>query len=404
MTAPSRLSAEPVTDFAGPGGRASGAIGEAVAVAREWAGEGLVALLLSGSHATGEGVWLEHEGRGITLSDADLYAVMADERACREGAARARAGRPAAAERLRRAGLEAPLEVGFLTRAGLARMGAKPGTIELARHGRVVAGDPGALAEVPRFAPRDVPAEETALLLENRGLELLAARPPAAARGPLERARALHGTLKAAADLAAVLALRAGELPDGTAARVAWARERAAAALAPVLSPDRLGLPAELGRLWDDALAWRTGRAHAPTGDEAAGAWRSAVRAWCAVWDAGSGGTAREPWERALRSAARAPLRRRLRRALSAPAAGSPLRRLALTLAGTPQHRVNASAAVLLAAAAASRSTPALPAGALRALHALGVSGASGWEEACRDVVRAWDAVVLGGQRGTDGR
>lgn len=403
MTAPSRLSAEPVTAIAAAGEPASGAVREAVAVAREWAGDGLVALLLAGSHATGEAVWLEHGGHRVTLSDVDLYAAMRDESACRTARARARAGRAAAAERLRATGLEAPVEVGFLTLEGLARLPAKPGTIELARHGRVVAGEASALGRVPRWTPRDVPAEEAALLLENRGLELLLAWPDLGADDPLARARARHGTLKAAADLAAVLALRGGELPDGTAARVAWARERLATLLAPVIGPERLGIPAELVRLWDACLAWRAGGAAPPAAAAADAEWRSAVRAWCAVWEWWFGGAV-EPWERALRAGARAPLRRKLRRGLGATGAGGPARRLALALAGTPQHRVNASAAVLLlcAAAVGPGATPGLPAGALRALRALGVSEAGGWGEARRDVVRAWDEVVLGGRRGTD--
>lgn len=402
MTARSRLSAEPVTAMAAAGGPAPDAVREAVAVARDWAGDGLVALLLSGSHATGEAVWLQLGGRRVTLSDVDLYAAMRDERACRAATARARAGREAAAGRLRAAGLEAPLEVGFLTLDGLSRMPAKPGTIELARHGSVVTGDLSALGRVPRWSPAEVPAEEGALLLENRGLELLLAWPRLGSPDPLERARARHGTLKAAADLAAVLALRGGELPDGTPARVAWARERAGALLARVLGPERLGVPAELERLWDGCLAWRSGEASPPAPAAAAAEWRSAAGAWCAVWDWWFAGRASGPWDRALRTGARAPLPRRLRRGLRAPGPASPARRLALALAGTPQHRVNASAAVLLLAAAASRSAPGLPAGALRALRVLGVSDADTWDGARRDVIRAWDALVLGGQRGTD--
>lgn len=402
MTALSRLSAEPVTAIAAAGEPVPGALREAVAVAREWAGDGLVALLLSGSHATGEAAWLEHAGRRVTLSDVDVYAVMRDEGACRAAAGRARAGRAAAADRLRAAGLEAPLEVGFLTLAGLARMPAKPGTLELARHGRVVAGEPSALARVPRWSPRDVPAEEGALLLENRGLELLLAWPKLGSADALERSQARHGTLKAAADLATVLALRCGELPDGTPARVAWAGERVPALLAPCLPPERLGVPAELDRLWASGLAWRAGGVGPPEARAAAEEWRSAARGWCAVWGWWFGAGAGDPWEGALRSAARASLPRRLRRGLRATGAGSPARRLALALAGTPQHRVNASAAVLLLCAAASPSAPALPAGALRALRVLGVSQSGTWDGARRDVVRAWDALVLGGQRGTD--
>ena len=67
--------------------------------------------------------------------------------------------------------------------------------------------------------------------------------------------------------------------------------------------------------------------------------------------------------------------------------------------AGTPQHRVNASASVLVVAAALSSGAIALPAGALRALRALGVSARVEWDGARAEVVRAWDLWVLDGQR-----
>ncbi|MCC6349740.1 MAG: hypothetical protein IT347_09145 [Candidatus Eisenbacteria bacterium] len=397
MTAPSPLSAESVTSAEPARGSLPAAVAEAVAVAREWASGSLVALLLSGSHATGEAVWLELDGRAVTLSDVDVYAVLAHARACREAAARSRAGRRAAERRLREAGLAAPLEVGFLTPEGLSRMPAKPGTIELSRHGRVVAGDPETLARAPRWTARDVPAEETRLLLENRAFELLLAWPLLGSVGALERAQARHGTLKAAADLAAVLCLREGELPDGTAARIARAREHLAA---------RPGLPPAaregLERLWDSSRLWRSGGATPPDAGAAREEWRMAVSAWCAVWRSGQAGGS-DSWEDALRSAARAPLPRRLRRSLQAPRAGSIADRVRLGLRGTPQHRINAGAAVLLLAADATPAAPRLPGAAAAALRGLGVSAAGEWEDARRDVVRAWDEVVLGGRRGTEG-
>jgi hypothetical protein len=399
MTATSRVPAgSSPADSAG--GSDAAALREAAAIAREWAGDALIALLLSGSHATGEAVWLDVGGRHVTLSDLDFYAVLRDPAACRAAAARARRERPTALARLRAAGVEAPLEVGFLTPGGLSRMAPRPGTIELARHGRVISGDATVLARVPRFSAKDVPAEETALLLENRGFELLLAWPSLSSRDPLERAGARHGTLKAAADLATVLSLQAGELPDGTAARVAFARERSAA-LGPA-SAGRTGIAAELDALWSACVSWRGGGGAPPEPGAAAAEWRSVVRCWCATWTLVFAGNEREAWDRAVRTAARAPLPRRLRRGIGATGAGSPARRLRLALAGTPQHRVNASAAVLLLAAAeaATTSAPALPAGALRALRALGVSDAGAWDEARRDVLRAWDDVVLGGQRG----
>ena len=314
----------------------------------------------------------------------------------------ARRGRPGLAGRLRALGIAAPLETCFTTPAGLARMPAKPGTIELARRGRVVLGDPASLGPLPRWSPGDVPREEILLLLENRGFELLLARAEHPG-DPLAALRARHSLLKAVADLAAVLALAHGQLPEGTAGRVEWARAHALPGLLAGLPPEHQRGAERLPRLWDAALAWRRGVVNVLPGPDAAAEWKDAVQAWCAVWWVMHGEGPREPWARALRVAARAPMRRRARQALIAASRGgatSPLGdRLRAALAGTPQHRVNGSAAVLLLAAAISSDAPALPVGALRALRALDVTPADHWADARRDVVRAWDLWVLDGQR-----
>lgn len=374
----------------------------ALAIAREWAGESCVAMVLAGSHATGEGAWCIHEGRTLTLSDLDVYIVLPDEPACRAAVARARLGQEGLAARLLELGVAAPLETCFRTAAGLRRLPAKPGTIELVRRGRVVFGDAGVLASLPRWSASDVPREETLLLLENRGLELLLAR-SFRASDPLGALRARHALLKAVADLAAVLALSHGELPEGTPARIEWAKVNALPELAARLPLEHERGVSLLPRLWDTALAWRRGAVVALAEPEAAAEWVAAVQAWCAVWWILQGDGPREPWARALRVASRAPVRRRARQALLAASRGgatSPLgTRVRAALAGTPQHRVNGSATVLLLAAALSPGTPALPVGALRALAALDVTAASDWNEVRRDVVRAWDLWVLDGQR-----
>ncbi len=374
----------------------------ALAIAREWSGARCIALVLAGSHATGEGVWCVHEGRPVTLSDLDVYAVLPDEAACRSAAARARRGHEGLAPRLLALGLAAPLETCFRTPAGLARLPARPGTIELARRGRVVFGDAGVLASLPRWSATDVSREETTLLLENRGFELLLAR-AARPSDPLGVLRARHALLKAAADLAAVLALAHGELPDGTAARIEWARMRALPGLAARLPLEHQRGAELLPGLWDTALAWRRGAVVALAAPEASAEWTAAVQAWCAVWWALHGEGSDDSWARALRVAARAPMRRRARQALITASRGgatAPLgARVRAALAGTPQHRVNGSAAVLLIAAALSSGPPALPVGALRALRALDVTRAADWDGARRDVVRAWDLWVLDGQR-----
>src|SRR5580765_1431896 len=204
----------------------------ALALAREWAGERCEALVLSGSHASGEGVWRRCRDRELTLSDLDLYAIVPDDGAARAARQRARAGREGLAPRLLALGVAAPLELAVLTRAGLARQPARPGTIELARRGRVVAGDPGALASLPRFTARDVPFEETLLLLENRGFELLFAHAGLRAADELAALRARHALWKAVCELATVLALARRELPEGVVTRIAWVREHVLPVLA----------------------------------------------------------------------------------------------------------------------------------------------------------------------------
>jgi hypothetical protein len=267
----------------------------------------------------------------------------------------------------------------------------------------VIAGDASVLALLPTFGARDVSREETLLLLETRGFELLLAHPGVASHDELRRLKSRHALLKAVADLASVLALSHGELPEGTPARIAWAREHALPLLAASLPHEHQRGAAELGALWDAALAWRGGRVELPPVDRAAAEWSAAARAWTSVWWAMHADGPREPWARVLRAAARAPMRRRARQALLSVAregATTPLHaRLRRALGGTTQHRVNGSAAALLVAAAASAGAPALPVGALRALRALDVTSALEWDAARREVVVAWDRWLLDGQR-----
>ena len=377
------------------GSPASGPVDRALVRALRWAGDSCRAIVLSGSHATGEAVWAVIGGARVSLSDVDFYACLPDAAACRRAESRAleeRSGRAPASE----PGLAGPLEVAFLTEHDLRRLPARPGTLEFQRHARVMWGDPAVIATVPRHRPADVPPEEVLLLLENRAFELLAAH-ARLERATLEGWRARHEVLKCALDLATVLTLEAGEYPDGAAARVALARSRT-----PV--PDA-GLPA----LWDFALAWR--QAPAPWDSEAAARdeWRRMVHAWCAVWNRVSAGRIPgepDPVRRALRLAARAHPRRRLRQALSfrprtgrGPGAWS---RWRFASRGTPQHRLNASATLLLLAANAQPSEAALPAAhraALRRLGALPEPSLMRFSAAAPAAVERWDRWILDGQR-----
>lgn len=407
VSASARAHPEPVNRFApDTGSGLSAPLLPAAERACAWAGEGLRALILSGSHASGEAVWTEFEGRRVSLSDVDLYAVMRDDASCAAARSRAAQARATQAGDALGWGLAAPLEVAFVTPEGLARMPARPGTLELARSGRVLAGDADVLSRLPRWQASAVSAEERLLLLENRAFELLwASLAPGVG---LDALRARHAVLKAALDLASVRTLAIGEWPSGAAARVARARELAPPA----------GLPSWLEQSWDgaesawrEALAWRGGPPAMLPAAEARDEWRAVTRAWCAAWWAERAAQAgsSDPWQRALQVAARAPLARRLRRSLasglhSRGAARAPgtFTRLRHALAGTPQHRIHGSATVLLLAAAQAPHEPRLPAGALRALAALGVTRAPGFEAAAAEAVRAWDRELHAGLRTAD--
>src|SRR5262245_58311501 len=147
-------------------------------------------------------------------------------------------------------GLAAPLEVGFQTPEDLARLPARPGTIALQRSGQVVDGDPAWLARVPVWSARDVSREELWLLLENRGFELLWAWAVSPATAELIQLQGRHAVLKCALELAAVIALAAGEYPASARERVAFARRRR-----PAQGPGAAGEPP-----WEAALDWRAGR------------------------------------------------------------------------------------------------------------------------------------------------
>lgn len=379
------------------GARVSERLSHPLALARAWAGDAL-ALIVGGSHASGSGVWVALEGREVCLSDLDVYAVVRDRAAQRAAEIRASADRSGLRARLLDWGLAAPLEVAFLVPADLARLPARPGTLELARHGLVIAGDPAWRDRVPRWEPGDVSREEILLLHENRAFELLLAWPSLAAPVPLARLQARHAVLKCALDVVRVEALGRGEYPDGPRALAEWAGRPDGRA-----SSGR-GRGAFLALL-ETAVAWRAGQVAELDAAAARNEWRTVVAAWVATWQARVGPS----YDDAVRGARRARLRRRLRTALSWPTRsglGPPLSgRLRFALRGTPQHRVNASAAILLLAAGEegwSGMDPALPALAKRSLATLGVAPAAtcqDWTAAARAVVGVWDRWMLDGQR-----
>lgn len=373
----------------------------AVAIVRERTGSSLVALILSGSHATGEAAWAEVEGRSRCLSDLDLYAVLADEPSCD----RARSGERSAAQsaRLDLAGVLGPMEVAYLTRSGLSRMPARPGTLTLREAGRVLTGDPGVLEHVPAHRPQDIGFEERLALLENRGAELLGADP---ARRPATGERAWlarHATLKGALELAGVLALEGGAWPTRAAERVDSALRRLDSRPPAAVAPAHALDAHRLAGLWRRALAWRSGAAALLPAAEAAAEWREVVQQWCAVWWRLVAPLQRpqaDPWAAVRAVAARAPWPRRVRRALDfRPRAGDAGGRAAHLLRvhrGTPVHRLAGSITTLLFCASSAPHAPAVTAGALGVLADLGVTSANEWSAAAQETHARWSRWVAG--------
>jgi hypothetical protein len=337
----------------------------------------------------------------VSLSDLDVYAVMEGERACHEAAERWRRTAPSDGA-LREVGLGAPLEVAFLTRSQLTRLPARPGTLALRDHGRVVRGDPAVLALVPAYRPMDVSAEEVALLIENRSFELLGAWPDLSAEQRLPRLRARHAVLKTVLDLVTAAALVEGYWSSDPGALAAWARGRRA----PQIGADRL---------LETAVAWRERGAEDAPLAQLRDEWKETTRRWTATWRA-LGPPLADPEALIRQRARRARLRRRVRlaampeaRSGRGPALGNRLRH---ALAGTPQHRVNGAAATLVLAAVDTWGTesdspaPSLPAWAVRALDGLGVvpkRDRGSWPRAAARVVRAWDDWVLDGRHRMEG-
>lgn len=398
VSAAARVHPEPVDRLTpGTGSGVSDALRPELDRVLEWAGPELQALVLAGSHASGEAVWAQHDGRRVSLSDLDLYALLPTETACAYARARAREGRDRPATG---SALVAPLEVAWLTAAGLARMPARPGTLELARTARVIAGDARTFVAAPHWTAAAVSAEERLLLLENRAFELLWAwLAPADGLGAL---RARHAVLKSALEIAGARLLARGEWPAGAAARVAAARAL----------PEPSGLPAWLATawaglppVWDEALAWRTDASRVVITEPITAAWHASVRGWVSVWwqESNAAHEPTEPFARALQSAQRGSWARRVRRSLDyrandghTPPLVDRLRRAAQ---GTPALRIHGSAVVLLLAASLAPSAPRLSGEAMRALSALGITRATVFADAAHDVVQAWDRALHDGQR-----
>lgn len=394
------------------------------------------AVVLGGSLARSEGTVWRGSGGPRVLSDVDLVFVTANEGA-RE---RARVIAPYVARglirRLRERGLDGAVDLAVYAPGDLGGLSHRPGTLELRRNGRVLAGDADTMARLPALEEKDLPREEALVLLENRGIELLLAWPGNGHEGGVSRhLAALYAGSKVWLDGALAYLVAHGQCPATLEARQAafetLAVEGRSEALGAVL-PD--SIPSI--RFWSAmklapdpaaiALRLRVRDAKDVVALARRG-WSEGVRAWLGFYRAlamvqprtvsglvrGVDAASVPPVAvLAGHAAHRARFRRRLRRwfevgrsAARAEREGAQswaLRpwpgRASLVLRGTPEHELAACGAVLLAAWSGASGVPDWRR-SMKALFPGECPETLEWDRCRSAVVRLWDTMHMSGTR-----
>ncbi|MBI2216256.1 MAG: hypothetical protein HYU51_03070 [Candidatus Rokubacteria bacterium] len=203
----------------------------------------LVALVLTGSFARGEGSVMSGERVPRVLGDIEFLAVLPGE----VDFHRLRGSFPAWSEEASRLASDevrvdiefGPVEIGYLARR------ARPSIFvyDLIRHGKVIAGRADILGEVPAFTPADIPPHDAVHLVFNRLIEQLEAYDRAAELDDIALWDVAYQRTKLVLDLAgSALAFRGRHEPSYASRPRAFARlleEEPALALA--LPPGFLG-------------------------------------------------------------------------------------------------------------------------------------------------------------------
>lgn len=144
--------------------------------------EGVISIVLVGSFARGEDLWVEWEGQSRCLSDVEVLAVVEEESlrdlAWRQDIERAlkRALLVGIMGELFTEGANAigiDMSVGFTTKPHLRRLKPHIFTLELKRFGKVIFGDPSVLDLIPDYTPADLSRIDALVLLCNRIVEQL---------------------------------------------------------------------------------------------------------------------------------------------------------------------------------------------------------------------------------------
>jgi hypothetical protein len=209
-------------------------------IAERLAGDALVALVLTGSFARGEGSVLEVGDHLRVLGDLEFFVVSASaahDRTLRPSLAR---WSSEATERFGRGAVRVDIEFGLLDLEYLRRR-ARPTIFlyDLLHHGRVVRGRDDVLTDVATVAAVDIPRDDALFLLFNRMIEQLDLYERLPELGGEALVDAAHQRQKLVLDLAgSALAFRGAHTSSYAARPAAFARLAAATpALARRLPP-----------------------------------------------------------------------------------------------------------------------------------------------------------------------
>jgi predicted nucleotidyltransferase len=189
--------------------------------------DAIEAVYLCGSFAGGDESIVLETDPPLLLSDVDLVAVVKSIEALTRWRGR-RAELGAACEELwKDVRVSGTVDVGVMLPRDLAAMSAKPGVYDMLVLGKVLEGNPGILEEIPRYAPSDITAREAIVLIENRAVSLLDARPGSDVAGEAEPYRFLYRIARVYTDIAAAALSIVGAYVPGYGARAVLIRERA---------------------------------------------------------------------------------------------------------------------------------------------------------------------------------
>ena len=185
----------------------------------EAADEGrIVACILCGSFATGEGSIVEESDKSIFLSDVDIVAVADDLDTHRSIRVRRNEIGEACESLLPGVEFAGRVDVGVLLAGEFGELPHSPGIHDMRKNGRVLRGPEDMLLRIPERAPSTIGADQALRLVENRVPPLLLSHGAAGSAGG-DRWRFIYAISRVYTDIATAALCLAGRYESGYALR-----------------------------------------------------------------------------------------------------------------------------------------------------------------------------------------